>query len=553
MKRFKKMTATTLVAVMAAASQTWAAGDLPIVEEGTEKTLKIAVNMDVNSGEPEDLWFYHFIEEKMNINLEVTKFTYNNQSEFISMAFADDDLPDIIIGAGLSAADLMTYGAYEGRLMDLAPYITEELTPNLYAIYNEHPDYRKAVEDSDGHIWSLGYINDPCDRGQIPRAFINYDWLEEAGLEVPKTTEELLTVLRAFKERGEDIVPLGGCQASNSPALYILNAFGYNTTDGSGQSICLRNGEVVLPIADREAYGAYLEYMNTLYTEGLIDEDFYTMDYTTATALISEGKTGFVAQAPFVYMSDFSSWWGAEALTSEYNTEAFWPASMSSVSAGNFIVSANCEDPEVAMAFADWFFTEENYEMSTSGPADTQTEYLLGDISGFHADEETNAITWPDYEENTDKYGNKNEYLYKEVAMFPFKTIGLGSASGALVRLRMAGIADASDGYPDVTSEERQSELRKTLTDGEAHFRLALQDTLCPVTKLGLSPYVYLDAETSVQLSNTMAAMSEYAQQESAKFITGARPLSELDDYFDQIEALGAKEYVETYREYYAK
>ena len=186
------------------------AGTLPIVEEGTEKTLSMAIMMSEDSGEPEEQWLYQFIEEHMNINLEVTKFTGNNKSEFISMAFADDDLPDIIIGASFSTADLMTYGAYEGQLMDLAPYITEELTPNLCAIYEEHPEYKDVVTDNDGHVWSLGYINNVADRGQIPRAFINYDWLEEAGLDVPETTDELLTVLRAFKERGDDIVPMGG-------------------------------------------------------------------------------------------------------------------------------------------------------------------------------------------------------------------------------------------------------------------------------------------------------------------------------------------------------
>ena len=525
-------------------------GTLPIVEEGTEKKLAMAILMDVNSGEPEDMWLYQFIEEHMNIDIEVTKFTNNNKAEFISMAFADDDLPDIIIGGGFSASDLMNYGAYEGQLLDLAPYITEELTPNLYAIYEEHPEYKEGVSDTDGHIWSLGYINDPADRGQIPRMFVNYDWLEDAGLEVPQTTDELLTVLRAFKERGEDIVPMGGSSTSAAPTVYILNAFGYNTTDANGRSICLRDGKVVLPAADREAYGAYLEYMNTLYTEGLIHPDYFTMDGTTTKAIVSAGNVGFIAQAPFVYMSDFSSWWGAEALTSDYNTEAFWPASMSSISSGGFVVSADCEEPELAMAFADWFFNEEHYEMSGSGPADTQTEYL-GDVLGFHVDEETKTETWTEFAENTDKYASKNDYLYQNVMLWGFKILGLGSASGALVRQRVAGIENPDDGYADVTSAERDSELRKTITDGEQHFRLALQDTLCPVVETGFPNAVYLDAETAVEMNNLKTVLNEYASAETAKFITGARPLSELDDYFDQMEALGALDYVKVYQDYY--
>ena len=40
--------------------------------------------------------------------------------------------------------------------------------------------------------------------------------------------------------------------------------------------------------------------------------------------------------------------------------------------------------------------------------------------------------------------------------------------------------------------------------------------------------------------------------QETAKFITGQRDISELNDYFDEIEALGATEYVQIYADYYA-
>lgn len=38
---------------------------------------------------------------------------------------------------------------------------------------------------------------------------------------------------------------------------------------------------------------------------------------------------------------------------------------------------------------------------------------------------------------------------------------------------------------------------------------------------------------------------------ECAKFITGERDLSELPDYFDQMDALGAAEYVQIHQDYY--
>ena len=39
--------------------------------------------------------------------------------------------------------------------------------------------------------------------------WINQDWLDELGLEIPTNTDELYEVLKAFKEnKGEDCIPL---------------------------------------------------------------------------------------------------------------------------------------------------------------------------------------------------------------------------------------------------------------------------------------------------------------------------------------------------------
>jgi len=45
--------------------------------------------------------------------------------------------------------------------------------------------------------------------------------------------------------------------------------------------------------------------------------------------------------------------------------------------------------------------------------------------------------------------------------------------------------------------------------------------------------------------------INDYAEAETAKFITGKRSLDEIDDYFDEIEKLGATEYVQYYKDYY--
>lgn len=81
---------------------------------------------------------------------------------------------------------------------------------------------------------------------------------------------------------------------------------------------------------------------------------------------------------------------------------------------------------------------------------------------------------------------------------------------------------------------------------------MCLDRTLSPYRTTEVFPgAVYLDGDTTERLAGMKTAIDEYASQETAKFITGARPLEDLDSYFDEIERLGAAEYVQVYQEYY--
>ena len=287
-----------------------------------------------------------------------------------------------------------------------------------------------------------------------------------------------------------------------------------------------------------------------VHEEGLINPDFYTIDANSSNAVISSGKSGFVAEAPGLFMNEFNLWWGAKPLTSEYNDTQMWPASTSTLSIGGVVVSAECEEIELALAFIDWFYepTSQNYTMMMEGPASNQTEYLLGE-PGFEINPETNVMHYPNLD--TSKYANKSEYVSKKMSLWNYRTFGLGVADTFYVYQGMAG-TDLVDIYPERSPEKDDYDLRNVVTDLDTHFRLANEDTLAPHVEVGLVPKnIYLDAETSAYVTDLLTVVREYGEQESAKFVTGARPLSELDAYFDEIEKLGALEIVEIYAKHY--
>lgn len=533
---------------------------LPIVKEGVEKTLRIAVSMYSDAGEPESQWFYKFIEEEMNINLEVTKVS---GAEQLTLLLTDgEDLPDIIIGAIGDEATLMRYGADEGVLADLAPYITEELTPNLYKLYSEYPECKDAIQDSDGRIWSLGFVSDPKARGMVSRMFYNYDWLDKAGLSTPTTLDEFINTMREFKKINDGNAPIAGSWNIANPLLLVLNAFGYLTEDAKGTSIALRNDKVVLPVADREAYGEYLKVFKQLYDEGLIEKNFFTMANSVVQAKITSGKVGLLSEAPFVYTADFDAFWGAQPLTSKYNSTPQWPQGGVAQNCGGFVLSAKSENKELAMRFADWFFEETgvNYSLSVNGPAETQKEYIYDDlVPGFHVGSEDFALTFPYYEKNKEDYSSKNDYIGKEIYLWGFRILGrsIGPGTQDSVAVQYGYTLDQiKTTYTDVTPPGIQAEVREELyKDGEMCFRLAIEDTLLPYVSDKNLANAYLDAETSIEVGQLFSLVREYAVQETANFIVGRRPLTdaELEKYFNEIEELGALEIVDIYSKYYAQ
>ncbi len=524
---------------------------LPVVKDGYEKTLRIYARNTSNYGDPYKSWFYKYLTEEFNVKLEITTYTSDNMNEFLSLAFASGNLPDIILGGEdfFTPSNLIKFGKEEGQLLDLADYIHDEtIMPSLSALYKENTTWPTNITDSEGHVWSLGRINDPEALGETLRIFYNYDWLEELNLEAPTTIEEFITVMKTIKDAGLCAYPVGGTASCEPVGSVILNALGYlnYSDDPDGSDVTLRNGKVVLPYYDREAYPEYLKIMNKLYTEGLIHPDFYTLDADTSKGILSEG-VGFICQAPFVYINDYTSYWGGVPMTSAYNDTHQVPPSKGAFTAGSAVVTSSCKEPELALRFLDCWYNEEikvEY-LSGNGPDMDETDILYGMTKGY--DTQTNQFT--DYIEHQGDYVSQNDYLEKHIKAWE-NCLGLCSMWEPYSR------ADHIAQVPDIYSEKYQkpSDARHDNTSQDPGFRYALLDTISPYYNLNAFPaYVYLDSETAVKMNNLKVAMDEYASQEIAKFVVGERALTdeELNDYFNTLSSLGADDYVKAYANSY--
>jgi len=526
---------------------------LPIVAEGTEKTLSIMVQQSSQLGEYEDKYAYHFIQEIMNINLDVTVIT---EPEQVHMAFASGELPDLILGAPLSTLEIDRYGS-EGMLLDFAPYINETYMPNLTALFDANPSFK--VTNSKGQVFSLGFYRSSEDPTIGKAFFINYDWLEQLNLEVPTTLDQFTEVMRAFKTLGDDIVPISGTWEYQNPFGLVMNAYGYNSVyaQNNGLDITLRDGEVVLPVADRERFGEVITYMAEAYEEGLIHPDFFTMDIDSMKALDQSGKTGYLAHAPYGLAGEEvgESFWAMAPLTSEYRETPCAPGTVDP-RLGGAIITSDCEEVELALTFLDWFY-------QTADKEDDNVFRLLaagGPVAGSPY-ETINGISWETV--TYDEKGNAEfsgfgewesswDYWCNDIALWTLSTIGtsLDNSKVSDITSRITPV------MLDVESKYSASESAVVRKDPN----ISAADKYTTSCYMVIYPHwsderypanVFLSEEETEKVSKLKAAIEEYAVTEIAKFVTGTRSLSELDAYFDELDRLGAQEYVKIYADYY--
>ena len=73
------------------------------------------------------------------------------------------------------------------------------MLPNWQKWFEKYPNARKIATAPDGNIYSLPSIRDQKSYSSLRDAlFINSEWLDKLGLEVPKTTEEFKNVLKSI-------------------------------------------------------------------------------------------------------------------------------------------------------------------------------------------------------------------------------------------------------------------------------------------------------------------------------------------------------------------
>ncbi len=305
------------------------------------------------------------MNERTNVDIElVGEFQNAESNEKMNLILNGGDYPDMIIKP--SSLDLYDLGQ-QGIIIPLEDLI-REYAPNLTAILDER-DLWDSLRQADGEIYALPYLIGTSPYGGEAPLWINKRWLDNLGLEEPTNLEELYQVLKAFKEEDangngdpDDEVPFTFAVDLFTPNRFLAymeeGLFYYNIYCG------VVDGEFIYyPLTDGFKDN-YLGYLRKMYEEGIIDKNAFTQKYDQMSV------NGKAADIHGMFMRSAPGGQVADAYVKDYVTVKPWSEGhlpMEEGTNGGMVITDKCEHPEILIAWADYFYSEEGSLLADLG------------------------------------------------------------------------------------------------------------------------------------------------------------------------------------------
>lgn len=503
--------------------------EFPLAEKATlTGMISYPANTESN---PNNRTIFKRLQEKTNVEIEWTAIQGDQWGDKITLAMANlDTLTDFIFTAGFGDTDLLRY-AEQGVIIPLEEYI-DAYMPNLKAVFDKYPEYRKMTTATDGHIWSLPWIEQlGADKTAIQTvgdmSFINKKWMDFLGLEMPETVDEFEQVLIAFRDHASelqaefgiegDIIPMSCIvnDGDQDPAI-LINGFGEGYGDPDrGQHIAVTDDKQVICSATQEGYKKGIAWLHSLYEQGLIDPEAFTQEWSTYVAKGKSGRYGVCFSWDVANIDNLQDWVPLPALTAD--TRNITPQNGSFTSGydrGRCVVTAVAKNPALVCAWLDQMydpFQSPQNNWGTYGEDDDFDIFVLG------------------------KNANGDDML---------QHAPLGDASPVEVREAecVAGPLAILDEYYDVYV---------TCPD-DAQYRLDwIKDIYTPdMNTKYVYPNVFMSQEDSEELSNLFADVTKTINAKKSDWIMNGFTDADWDEYLESLDAYGLDKILEIKQKY---
>lgn len=241
------------------------------VADGGDSTKELTIMAPYIETEPPapDNRLEKEIEEATGFKIKVNWTPNTSYEDKMNVTLASEDLPEIMVVQGKSGGFVKSANA--GAFWELSEYLDE--FPNL-AEADPNILNNSSVN---GEVYGIYRRRDVMRTSVV----IRQDWLDNLGLDVPESVDDLYEVAKAFTENDPDgngqddttgvIIPKWpGSINSNSPYDVLATWFGSPNAWG------LEDGKLI-PSFKTEAYRESLKFIKDMVDNGYVNKDYATL------------------------------------------------------------------------------------------------------------------------------------------------------------------------------------------------------------------------------------------------------------------------------------
>lgn len=344
----------------------------------------------------------------------------------------------------------------------------------------------------------------------------NGEWLNNLGVEdIPQTTEEFYDLMVLFRDEDpngngeQDEIKISDVEM-NGLRGWFMPAFGIK-----GWGIEEHEGQARYTFAT-DNFRGYLEYMNRLFEEKLLDPETFSQSAEQKQAKGQNNQIG-VFQDWLSYFTTGRS--EKEAindpmfgpLTSEFQEEPLMPID-TGIKRSSFAITSANPSPEASLRWVDYFYSPEGYEFLNHGPE--------GYLWEWEDEEGDNKV----YNEEVDP-DSREDYRGTITPAYGITVPGLS--------VELDPIGGERTEFSDFLVEETEEKIKQ---HGEVIF-----------------PQVYLTTEEQDEVNSIQVDLETYVVESEAAFITGNTEINDenWDNYISTLERIGVRRLEEIYQDAY--
>lgn len=463
----------------------------------------------------------------------------------MSQAVMSGNYPDFLSVAGAYYTDWANQGIFNDLTEAFEKYASEE-TKAYYATDVGQRALQAATLD--GKLYGLPTITSPYDGMDL--LWIRKDWLDQLGLEVPTTAEELFNIAKAFTENDPDGngqndtygLALNGRDvfASNGGLNGFFEMFGAVPGAPSGNITFVDDGtgKAVFGGALKENMISGLTMLNQLYTNGYVSKDFVTAGSDQVNEDLGACKVGMV----------FGAMW---------TMSPAWPTALQYDENAEFIAVSIPGQDENSVGTSFYTSVPASYYCMSSQFTDYETFFKIINL-GMHYLASPDTLSQADYE----KYnGLEGKYTGWQCCLAPFgvplknlvaldrhqKAIETGDTS----ELNAENLRDYNSMMAYYQNKDRRSELTEdelAAHDAGLFFWSVWGAKQCGYKALkdmiDLNHFIYSAYETvpTNKMSENATTLNTLTKEFVLDVTIGNKTVNDYDSYLESWRSIGGSE-----------